>query len=195
MADCHGHDLIDAKLVQRLAGLDYAEVGRRYVEQTRWRAGDKPYFVDKLPQNYMLVGMIRRALPHAPILHMVRDPMDVCFSNYKAMFGKAQAHSYDMAAMAVHYAHYRRLMQHWHAVLPGHMLDVSYIELVTDPEATFRRVSDHCGLPYESDASTRTRNKTAVNTLSSAQVREPIHSARWESGGATSSSLLRCASV
>jgi len=175
VADCHGQELIDSSLIERMAQIDCAEVGRRYLHQTRWRIGDKPYFVDKLPQNYMLVGLIRRALPHAPILHMVRDPMDVCFSNYKAMFGKSYAYSYDLAAMAAQYGRYRRLMQHWHATLPGQVLDVSYNDLVTDPEATVRRISAHCGLAYEPDCIDTTRNKSAVNTLSSAQVRQPIH--------------------
>jgi len=175
VADCHGHELIDEKLIERLDGLDYAQLGRRYLEQTQWRAQGHRYYLDKLPPNFMLVGLIRRALPHAPILHMVREPMDVCFSNYKAMFGGSYAYSYELAATAAHYAQYRRLMAHWHATLPGAVLDVSYNDLVATPEAVIERVAAHCGLTHEPGCAQMSRNKTAVDTLSSAQVREPIH--------------------
>jgi hypothetical protein len=106
---------------------------------------------------------------------MVRDSMDVCFSNYKALFGGTHRYSYDLQALAAHYTHYRRLMQHWHAVLPGRVYDVSYSELVTNPDATVRGILAYCGLPYESGCTDLSRNTTAVSTLSSAQVREPIH--------------------
>jgi hypothetical protein len=131
--------------------------------------------MDKLPPNFMLAGLIHRALPHAPILHMVRDPIDVCFSNYKAMLGNSYSYSYDLTALASHYQQYRRLMQHWHAALPGRIFDVAYDELVGDPEAMARKIMEHCGLPYEAGCSDVTRNTTAVDTLSSAQVREGIH--------------------
>jgi len=174
-ADLHGHDLIDEALIDRLDRLDYAELGRRYLQQTQWRAQGKPYYLDKLPPNYMLVGLIHRALPQAPILHMVRDSMDVCFSNYKAMFGDAYPYSYDLPALAAHYCQYRRLMQHWHTVLPGRVFDVTYNELVRNPDAVARDILAYCNLPFEPGCADTTRNTTAVDTLSSAQVREPIH--------------------
>jgi tetratricopeptide (TPR) repeat protein len=174
-ADLHGHELIDEALVERLGNIDYAELGRRYLQQTQWRALGKPYYVDKLPPNFMLAGMIHRALPQAPILHMMRDPMDVCFSNYKALFGDAYAYSYDIGALAAHYAQYQRLMAHWRAALPGRIFDVSYNELVSQPEAAALRILQHCGLPDEAGCEDLSRNLGAVDTLSSAQVREPIH--------------------
>lgn len=174
-ADRHGHELIDEALIERLGEVDHAELGRRYLAQTQWRAQGKPYYLDKLPPNYMLVGLIHRALPQAPILHMVREPMDVCFSNYKAMFGDAYAYSYDLPALAAHYDQYRRLMEHWHAAMPGRVFDVAYSELVRNPDAVIRDILMYCGLPYEPGCADLTRNTTAVDTLSSAQVREPIH--------------------
>ena len=174
-ADCHGHELIDEKLIARFTNVDFAELGRRYLEQTQWRAQGRSFYVDKLPPNYLVAGLIRRALPHAPILHMVRDPMDVCFSNYKAMFGDSYAYSYELAALAAHYRQYRRLMNHWHAMMPGVVLDVNYGELVVDAESVARRVFAHCRLPYEPGCTDTSRNTSATDTLSSAQVREPIH--------------------
>ncbi|MHB8678219.1 MAG: tetratricopeptide repeat-containing sulfotransferase family protein [Rudaea sp.] len=174
-ADSHGHEMIDPALIERLPGIDFAELGRRYLEQTQWRARGHAFYVDKLPPNFMLIGLIHRALPRAPILHMEREPMDVCYSNYKAMFGDSYAYSYDIPALAAHYTQYRRLMRHWHATLPGRVLDVSYNDLVADPETVATWVFEHCRLTRESGCANLSRNKTAVDTLSSAQVREGIH--------------------
>jgi hypothetical protein len=167
--------MLDEKMISRIDQIDFPELGRRYLEQTRWRARGRPFYLDKLPPNYLLAGLIHRALPNAPILHMVRDPVDVCFSNYKAMFGESFPYSYNIDALVAHYRQYRRLMQHWHDVMPGRIFDVDYRALVTDPESTISAILDKCGLPHEPGLADTSRNKTAVDTLSSAQVREPIH--------------------
>jgi len=161
--------------IVRRHDIDLAEVGRRYLKQTQWMAKGRAFYVDKLPGNIQMVAFIRQALPHAPILHMVRDPMDTCFSNYKAMFGNISAYSYDLDALAHYYGQYARLARHWHASLPGAMLDVSYADLVQEPEAGIRRVLAHCGLEVEEACLRPERNATAVATRSSPQVRESIH--------------------
>ena len=175
VADQHGHALIDENLLAASATLDFAELGRRYLQQTQWRAQGRPLYVDKLPPNWMLLGHLRRALPRAKVLHLVRDPMDVCFSNWRALFGDAYAYSYDFDALAHHHGLYRRLMAHWHRVHPGFVLDVPYAELVSDTETTCRRVLEFCNLPFETACLDHTRNRSSVSTLSSAQVRQPIH--------------------
>lgn len=183
VADSHGNGWVDDPLLDRAPDLDYAEVGRRYREQTQWRAAGKPFHTDKLPANFLMAGFIHRALPQAKILHMVRDPMDVCFSNWKAMFGDAYAYSYDLEALADYYRGYRALMAHWHRVMPGAVLDVSYAALVRDPETVTARVLAFCGLPPAPGCSDIARNRTPVSTLSTAQVREPIHAramAAWQ---------------
>jgi tetratricopeptide (TPR) repeat protein len=163
----------------RIAGrqreIDYRQLGQRYLRQTQWRAQGRRYYVDKLPGNIQMVAFIRRALPHAPILHMVRDPMDTCFSNFKAMFGNASPYSYDLEALAHYYRQYRRLVERWHRVLPGAMLDVPYADLVRDPATTARRVLAHCGLDVEEACLRPERNTAPVATRSSPQVRESIH--------------------
>ena len=162
-------------VVDRLAGIDYAGLGRRYLDQTQWRARGKRWFTDKLPRNWMVAGPIAKSLPQAKILHLVRDPMDVCFSNFRVMFADAFAHIYDLDALASHYREYRRVMDHWHAAMPGRILDVVYADLVSDPETTMRGVLDFCGLPWDPACVDLTANESAVATLSTAQVREPIH--------------------
>jgi tetratricopeptide (TPR) repeat protein len=175
VADRHGHKLLDRALVESASDTDFAEVGRRYLEQTQWRAEGRRYYVDKLPPNFMLAGFIRRALPQAKIVHVRRDPMDVCFSNYRALFGDAFAYSYNLGSLARHYRQYRRLMAHWHRVMPGVILDVEYSQLVRDTEAAARALLQYCGLPFEPACVDTATNRAPVATLSSAQVREQIH--------------------
>jgi tetratricopeptide (TPR) repeat protein len=170
----------DERIIERLPILDYAQIGRRYLAQTQWRAQGRPFYVDKLPSNWQLAGLIHRALPHARILHLVRDPMDVCFSNFRALFGDSFAWSYDLDLLAHHYRQYRRVMAHWHSVLPGRILDVEYAELVRNPETAMREVLGFCRLPSEHGCADLTHNTTPVATLSMVQVRSPIHARAFE---------------
>ncbi|HEX7341883.1 MAG TPA: sulfotransferase [Rhodanobacteraceae bacterium] len=164
-----------ARLIARSAAIDPNELGRRYLAQTRWRAGGRQFYVDKLPNNYLFVDWIHRALPSAPIVHIHRAPMDACFSNFKAMFGASLIHTCDMPALAHHYSQYRRLMAHWQQRLPRRVLDVAYAQLVTDPDHTIARVLQHCGLAPEDACLHPESNRAAVSTFSSTQVRDPIH--------------------
>lgn len=174
-ADLHGNQTIDAELLRRIPELDFAELGQRYLEQTQWRAGGRAYYVDKLPPNHLLAGFIHRALPFAPILHLIREPTSVCFSNYKAMFGNSYAYSYQLQELADYYVRYSKLMDHWRSVVPGRLLDVDYRALVTDTEATLARVFAHCGLRQVEGCSNPASNPSPVATLSCAEVREPVH--------------------
>jgi len=161
--------------LQRVPKMNLREVGERYLAQTRWRAHGRRFYIDKLPVNIQMVPFIRRALPHAPILHMVRDPMDVCFSNFRAMFGNVSAYSYHMQALAHYHGLYRRLVDEWQACLPGAMLEVRYADLVREPAIALRAVLQHCGLQEEDACLHPERNAAPVATPSSMQVREPIH--------------------
>ncbi len=164
------------RIIGRHADMDFHEVGSRYLEQSQWRAGDCDFYIDKLPANIQMVAFIRRALPHAPILHMKREPMDVCFSNLKAFFGNGtSSHSYDMQALLHYYRGYARLVDHWHERIPGAMLDIPYASLVGDTQETMRKVLAHCGLDAEDACLHPERNDAPVATPSSAQVRAPIH--------------------
>ncbi len=163
------------KIIQRSPHIDFAEVGERYLRQTQWRAQGRRFYIDKLPANLQMVAFIRRALPHAPILHMVREPMDTCFSNFKAMFGNISSYSYDLQSLAHYYGQYERLTEHLRTNMPDAMLDVSYASLVRDPETTLRKVLQHCGLTFEQGCLQPELNSAPVATPSSAQVRQSIH--------------------
>ena len=173
-ANRSGEQPLDAAVIERLPDLDYAELGRRYLEQTQWRAAGHAFYIDKLPPNYLLLGIIRRALPFAPILHMSKDAMSVCFSNYKTLFGNSYPHSYDLREMAKHYVLYRRLMTHWREVAPDVFLDVEYARLVADPEGMLARIHEFCGLRPIAGCSDLTQNRGAVATMSCIQARERL---------------------
>ncbi|MDX1442417.1 MAG: sulfotransferase [Gammaproteobacteria bacterium] len=175
MCDLFGPVHPDLALIRAAEGTNWHELGRRYLDHTQWHADGKPFYTDKLPSNFLNVGYIAKALPQAKILHVTRDPMDVCFSNLKELFGEAYPHSYDQVEMAEHYLRYRKLMSHWHKAFPGRVLDVSYAGLVNEPERVARDVLSFCGLPWQDGIVAIENRSDAVATASSVQVREPIH--------------------
>lgn len=181
--DHHCRGVIDRTLVERSHGVDFAAVGEKYLAGMEWRLGKARYFTDKLPSNFLNIGYICQALPQAKILHMVRDPMETCFSNLCELFGEANAYSYDQVELADYHLQYQRLMEHWHQRYPGRIFDVDYRALTRDPETVVRQVSTYCGLGYEPgmlDTASRTRG---VATASAVQVREKVtarESPKWE---------------
>jgi tetratricopeptide (TPR) repeat protein len=170
-------------MVETSIDLDFAALGRDYLEGARQAAGDAEFVIDKMPINFMYCGLIHKALPNARILHLVRDPMDACYAVYKTLFNRAYLFSYDLEELAAYFATYRNLMQHWHAVMPGAILDVHYQDLVRHPEIEMRRVLAWCGLEWSGDVLAPERNERPALSASAAQVREPIHTGsigRWK---------------
>ncbi len=155
--------------------LDFAALGREYMRGARQMAGGNPCFIDKMPANYMYCGVIHKALPNARIIHLVRDPLDTCYAIFKTLFFNAYDFSYDQEELAEYYIAYRRLMAHWHEVMPGVILDVRYEDLVTDPEAQSRRIYEWCGLEWSPAVLDVPDKKMVFATASAAQVREPVH--------------------
>jgi tetratricopeptide (TPR) repeat protein len=171
-----------AQIVRAAANVDVKALGEAYVKATRHQRGTRPRFVDKLPINYLYLGVIAKALPNARIVHVVRDPIDSCFASYKQLFADAYYHSYDQLEMARHHVRYRRLMDYWRSVLPGRFIDVVYEDVVTDLEPQARRVIEHLALPWEDACVNFHTNAAAVTTASAIQVREPVYRrsvARW----------------
>lgn len=167
-----------------LGAIDYAAVGRHYLRRTDPLAGGCGYLIDKNPLNFYNVGLIRKALPQAKIVCMVRDPMDACFSNLKELFsGNAYGYSYDLNDLAEHYIGFDGLRAHWDEAMADHLHTVRYEDLVANPASVVRRVMEFIGLPYAEDSIDITRNTAPVSTASSSQVRQPIHARNlgaWE---------------
>ena len=162
-----------------LAGLDAAALtalGEDYLRRTQsQRHAGKPFFIDKMPNNFAHVGLIQLILPNAKIIDARRHPMACCFSNFKQHFARGQAFSYDLADMGHYYADYVALMAHFDAVLPGRIHRVLYEDMVTDTEAQVRALLDYCGLAFDPQCLRFFENTRAVRTASSEQVRRPIY--------------------
>jgi hypothetical protein len=174
VTDQHGKAVLDRSIVQQAGAIDFRAVGRRYMDGLAWRLGEERFFTDKQPANFLNAGFICQALPGAKILHMVRDPVETCFSNLRELFSGINEYSYDQRELADYFLQYRRLMAHWHATFPGRILDVSYSALTRDPETTMREVSAHCGIGYVAGMSDPRSSRRVVSTASSVQVRETI---------------------
>lgn len=159
-----------------LEAADWASLGERYVERTRKYRGEAPRFIDKNPNNFNLIGVASLALPNATIINARRHPLDSCFGSYKQLFASGQPFTYDLTELGEYYLQYQRLMDHWHSVLPGRVLDVRYEEVVADLEFQVRRILDFCGLPFEEACLRFYETERAIKTASSEQVRRPIYS-------------------
>jgi len=152
------------------------ELGERYMERTRvHRKTDRPHFIDKMPNNFLHIGMIRLALPNAKIIDARRHPMACCFSNFKQHYARGQLFSYDLTDMGRFYVDYVDLMAHFDAVLPGRIHRVFYERIIEDTELEVRRLLDYCGLPFEPACLRFFENERPVRTASAEQVRQPIY--------------------
>lgn len=139
------------RVIDASVNADFAQLGQAYLEGVSFYAGSTPYFVDSLPYNFLYAGIIHTALPGARIVHAVRDPMDACFDIYRTLFERGYPFSYDLDELAAYYIAYRKLMDHWNAMLPGRIHAVSYEDMLADKDATLRSLVGHCGLDWHDD--------------------------------------------
>jgi predicted Zn-dependent protease len=170
-------DLDDPRYPAALTDLtaeDVRQLGRRYLDDTRVYRTGRPFFIDKMPNNFRHIGLIHLMLPNAKIIDARRDPMSCCFSNLKQLFAQGQEFSYSVEDIARYYRTYLDLMDHWDIALPGRILRVQHEDVVDDLEGSLRRLLDHCGLPFEQACVEFHRTSRSVRTPSSEQVRQPI---------------------
>jgi tetratricopeptide (TPR) repeat protein len=170
-----GAPLSRRELVARSASLDFAALGRDYLDRARGAVAAEVRFTDKMPLNYLYCGLIARALPNARIVHVTRHPMAACYAIYKTLFQDGYPFSYDLAELAHYYAGYRRLMAHWCAMLPQTIHQLSYEELVADQVGQTRRLLQFCGLEWQDACAQFHLNPAPTTTASAAQVRRPIY--------------------
>ena len=155
---------------------DLAALGEAYLQRTLiYRRLGRAYFIDKMPNNFRHLGLIRSILPHAKIVDARRHPMGAGFSAFKQHFAEGQAFSYGLEDLGLYYRDYVELMDHFDAVIPGWVHRVVYEDLVEDTEKQVRSLLAHCGLPFEAGCLTFYNNDRAVRTVSSEQVRQPIY--------------------
>ena len=187
------HDILD--LAKRLRGRDkasdpspryprilgelpterFAQFGQQFIEDTRAYRGTAPYFIDKMPNNFFHIGLIKLILPNAKVIDARRHPMACCFSGYKQLFGEGQEFSYGLEEIGNYYRQYVDLMNHWDEVLPGFVLRVQHEDVIADLEGQVRRILDFCGLEFEESCVEFHKTKRTVRTPSAEQVRQPIN--------------------
>lgn len=176
-----GTDPGAADVFARAAGADWSAVAADYAR----RAGadsSRDTLVEKLPMNYLYLGAIRRALPHARLVLVSRSPLDGCFAMYRTLFGEAYPFSYDFQDLARYYAAYSTLIAHWRDTLGASIHEVRYEDLVGDPQRTGAALARACGLEWSDSAVEVERNAAVSFTASAAQIRRPIYrssTGRW----------------
>jgi hypothetical protein len=153
---------------------DLLALGERYLAETRVFRTSKPFFIDKMPNNFRHIGLIHLMLPNARIIDARREPMACCFSNLKQLFAQGQEFTYSVDDIARYYRTYLELMRHWEGALPSRILRVDHEDVVDDVEGAVRRILDHCGLAFEPACVEFYRTQRSVRTPSSEQVRRPI---------------------
>ena len=164
------------KAVEQMPPERLAELGQEFLDRTAiQRKSDKPYYIDKLPNNWMYVGLIHMILPNAKIIDARRHPLDCCFSNFRQHFARGQSFSYSLEHMGSYYTNYVRAMAHFDTVLPGRIHRVIHEALLDDPETEVRALLDYLDLPFEDGVMRFHENARAVRTASSEQVRRPLN--------------------
>ena len=162
-----------SELIRRAAALEVADVGANYCARLPGGTGQR--VVDKTPMNFLYVGLIAAAMPNASIVHVRRNPVDVCYAMYKTLFRMAYPFSYDLEDLGRYYLAYAALMQHWREVCGERLIEIDYEDLVTDQTAATRRLLESCGLPWEDSCLEFHRNQSPSLTASAAQVRRPMY--------------------
>jgi len=173
------------EVLRGLGAADVQALGEEFLERTRvHRKLGRPFFIDKMPNNFAHIGLIHLILPDARIIDASRGPMATCLACFKQHFARGQAFAYDLVDLGRYYADYRALMAHFDAVLPGRVHKVTYERLVAEPKQEIRRLLDHCGLPFNASCLAFHTNERPVRTPSAQQVRQPIFREgldRWRS--------------
>jgi tetratricopeptide (TPR) repeat protein len=152
----------------------FAQLGQKYLDDTRpYRVG-KAFFIDKMPNNFRHIGLIHLMFPNARIIDARREPMACCFSNFKQLFARGQEFTYSLSDIARYYRTYLELMRHWDQALPGRILHIQHEDVVDHLEDTVRKILDFCGLEFEEACVSFHKTSRSVRTASSEQVRQPI---------------------
>ena len=162
--------------VRELEAAHLTALGEDYINYAQLhRTEGKPFFIDKMPNNFPTIGFLNLILPQAKIIDARRHPLDACVGNFRQHYAKGQTFSYDLTDLGEYCLQYLRMMDHWQQALPGRVLTVQYEEMVTDFENQARRLLDHCELPWEEACGRFYETERPVRTASSEQVRQPIY--------------------
>jgi tetratricopeptide (TPR) repeat protein len=163
------------RILAQMSAPEFLKLGEQYLATTRIYRSGKPFFIDKMPNNFRHLGLIHLMLPNARIIDARREPMACCFSNLKQLFANGQEFTYSIDDIARYYRTYLELMQHWGRVLPRWVLRIQHEDVVDDLEGNVRRMLDFCGLEFEPQCVEFHKTQRSVRTASSEQVRLPLY--------------------
>ncbi|MDO7083689.1 sulfotransferase [Pseudocolwellia sp. AS88] len=158
----------------------FKRFGQQFIDETRVYRDSAPLFIDKMPNNFLHIGLIKLILPNAKIIDARRSPMACCFSGFKQLFAEGQDFSYNLEDIGRYYQVYLKLMAHWEKVLPDFVLTVNHEDVVDDLDKEVRRILDFCGLGFEQSCIDFHKTKRNIKTPSSEQVRQPIYKSATE---------------
>ena len=153
----------------------FDELGKKYIDETKWARSSKPFFIDKMPNNFFHIGLIKLILPKAKIIDARRNPMDACFSCFKQYFAKGQHFTYDLDDIARYYKDYVRLMDYWNKLFPDEIFTIQYEQIIENPNDRISDLLEFCNVKFEDNCLNFHKSKRAVKTASSEQVRQPIY--------------------
>jgi tetratricopeptide (TPR) repeat protein len=153
----------------------FNDFGQKYIDETRWARSSKPFFIDKMPNNFVHIGLIKLILPNAKIIDARRNPMDACFSCFKQYFAKGQHFTYDLDDIARYYKDYLRLMDFWNELFPREIFTINYEDIINNPNKKIRELLNFCNVEFENSCLDFHKSKRPVKTASSEQVRQPMY--------------------
>jgi len=163
------------EVLEELDESKLSNLGKDYISETAWARDSAPFFIDKMPNNFIHIGLIKTILPNAKIIDTRRDPMDTCFSCFKQFFARGQLFTYSLEDLGNYYTDYIRAMNHWHNVYGKDIYTVHYDNVINETEETIRELIDYCELPFEKECLEFYNSSRPVKTPSAEQVRQPIY--------------------
>ena len=163
------------EVLKELDDMQLSDLGKNYILETAWARDSAPFFIDKMPNNFIHIGLIKTILPNAKIIDTRRDPMDTCFSCFKQFFARGQLFTYSLEDLGNYYSDYIRAMNHWHNIYGKDILTVHYDNVINKTEETIRELIDYCNLPFEQECLEFYKSSRPVKTPSAEQVRQPIY--------------------
>lgn len=169
--------------VREVPSATFLDIGREYLEKIRLKEAQALHIVDKMPHNFLYIGMINLILPQATIIHCDRDPIDTCWSIFKNFFSGNHPYAYNLEELGQYYLCYQDLMRHWQTILPGRIYNITYEKLIASQEEETRSLLEHCNLPWHDNCLQFHKAARTVRTASSSQVRQPIYDSsvkKWQ---------------
>ena len=163
------------EVLKDLKSNELSALGQDYISETKWARESAPFFIDKMPNNFIHIGLIKTILPNAKIIDTRRDAMDTCFSCFKQFFARGQLFTYSLEDLGNYYVDYIKAMNHWHKVYGEDIYTVHYDNVINNTESTIRELIEYCELPFEDNCLEFYKSSRPVKTPSAEQVRQPIY--------------------